>query len=137
MGRKGITGLKVRVGWECCISRKGPDGPSSTLEVYKLEESKEEVVVLVGVGTSEEARTQHREQLQEEELPRVLEKERSEYFKWTHLEQVQQGGARVRINVAACQEKKNEPGKKRKQVNNFEEAVCCPSALFRGQHDKK
>ena len=27
MGGKRIGGLKVRVGCECCISRRGPDGP--------------------------------------------------------------------------------------------------------------
>ena len=55
------------------------------MEVYKLREK--EVTVLVGVGSPEVSGTQ----LQEGELPRVLnlEKESSEHFKWTHLEQVQ------------------------------------------------
>ena len=35
------------------------------MEVYQLEESEEEVVVLVGVESSEEAGTQQGEQLQE------------------------------------------------------------------------
>ena len=38
--------------------------PGSTAEVYKLEESKEENTLLVGVGSPEEAGTQQ-EQLQE------------------------------------------------------------------------
>ena len=38
MGRKGIRGLKTRVGPEHCIAQERPDGPSSTVEVYKLEE---------------------------------------------------------------------------------------------------
>ena len=33
----------------------GPDGPGSTVEVYKMEESKEEDYVLIGVGSPEEA----------------------------------------------------------------------------------
>ena len=53
MGRRRIRGLKARVGWECCISRGRPDGPSRTVEVYKLEESSEEVTVLVCVGPPE------------------------------------------------------------------------------------
>ena len=63
MGKRGIGGLKARVGRECCISRRGPDGPSSTVEVYKLEKP-EGVTVLVGVG-SPEAGMQQKEQLQE------------------------------------------------------------------------
>ena len=55
MGGKGIRGLKARVRQECCINREGPDGPSSTVELYKLEKSGEEVTVLIGVGSSEEA----------------------------------------------------------------------------------
>ena len=37
MGIRGIRGLEARVKRECCISRGGPDGPSSTVEVYKME----------------------------------------------------------------------------------------------------
>ena len=61
------------------------------MKIYKLEESEEEVTVLVGMGSPEEAEMQQGGQLQEGELPRVLnlEKESSEHFKWTHLEQVQ------------------------------------------------
>ena len=55
MGRKRIKGLKVRVGRECSISKSSTDGPSSTVELCKLEESEEEVTVLVGVGSPEEA----------------------------------------------------------------------------------
>ena len=53
------------------------------MEVYQLEESKEEVTVLVGVGSQKKAGTQQGGQLQERELPRVLtlEKESSEHFK--------------------------------------------------------
>ena len=52
------------------------------MEVYKLEESEEEVTVLVGVGFSEEAGTQQGANSRTEELPRVLnlEKESNEHF---------------------------------------------------------
>ena len=84
---KRIRGLKVRVGWECCISRGGPDGPDWAVEVYKLKESEKEVTVLVGVRSPEKVGTHQGGQLQEWELPRVLnlEKESSKHFKWTHL----------------------------------------------------
>ena len=51
MGRRGIRGLKMRVGRECSISRGGPD---CTVEVCRLEESEEEVTVLQ-VGTQQGA----------------------------------------------------------------------------------
>ena len=51
MGGRGIRGLKARVGCECCISTRGPDGPDCAMEVYQLEESEEEVTVLVGMGS--------------------------------------------------------------------------------------
>ena len=57
VGRREIRGSKASVGQECCISRGGPDGSSSTVEVYMLEESEKKVTVLVGVGFPEEART--------------------------------------------------------------------------------
>ena len=38
---------------QCCISSWESNGPSSTVEVCKLEKSKEEVIVLVGVGSPE------------------------------------------------------------------------------------
>ena len=44
--------------------QRGPDGSISTVEEYKLEEFKEEVTVLVGVGSPEETGTQHGGQLQ-------------------------------------------------------------------------
>ena len=44
--------LKPRVGRQCCISR---GGPGSTVEVYKLEESREEGIVLIDVGSPEKA----------------------------------------------------------------------------------
>ena len=65
MGGKRIRGLKARVGCECCINRRGPDGPVRAVEVYQLEESKEEVTVLVGVGSPKKAGAQHKGQLQE------------------------------------------------------------------------
>ena len=40
MGGRKIRGLKARMGWEYCGSRGKPDGPGSTVEVYKLEGSK-------------------------------------------------------------------------------------------------
>ena len=43
MGRREITDLKARVGWECCISKRGLD---RTVEIYQPEESEEEVTVL-------------------------------------------------------------------------------------------
>ena len=55
MGGKRIEGLKARVGCECCISRRGPDG---AVEVYQMEESEEEVTLLVGVGSLKKAGTQ-------------------------------------------------------------------------------
>ena len=50
------------------------------MEVYQLDESEEEVTVLVGVG---DLQKKQRGQLQDGELPRVLnlEKESSEHFK--------------------------------------------------------
>ena len=45
--------------------QRGPDGPSSTVEVYKLEESKEEDTVLVGVRSPKETGTQHGRQQRE------------------------------------------------------------------------
>ena len=43
MSRRGIEGLKTRVGQKCSISREGED---CTVEVYMSEESEEEVTVL-------------------------------------------------------------------------------------------
>ena len=82
MGGKRIRGLKARVGCECCISRRGPDGPDRAVEVYQLEESEEEDTVLVAVASPKKAGTRQRGQLQELELSRVLnlEKERGEHF---------------------------------------------------------
>ena len=62
MGRR--IGLKTRVWQECCVSREGSDGPISTMKVYKLEESKEEGIMFVGVEPPEEPGTQQVEQLQ-------------------------------------------------------------------------
>ena len=77
MGGKRIRGLKARMGCECCISRRGPDGPDRAVETYQLEESEEEATVLVGLGSPKKAETQ------QGGLPRVLnlEKESSEHFK--------------------------------------------------------
>ena len=49
-------------------------------------------------------------------------------------------GARIGMNVTAHQEKENEEtkkgkrgaGEKKKQAIDFEEAVCCPSAIVQG-----
>ena len=77
-GRR-IRNLKARVRRERCINRGEPDGPGSTVEGYKMEESEEEVTVLVGFGSPEGAGR---------EAPGVraasvlnLEKERIEHFK--------------------------------------------------------
>ena len=53
------------MGCECCISRRGTDGPDSAVKVYQLEESEEEVTVLVGVGSPKKAGTQQGGQFQE------------------------------------------------------------------------
>ena len=78
--------------------------------------------------------------------------ESCEHLRCTHLEQVQhctdlphqvtfpgtqsrEDGARVGMNVTVHQEKKGKrrgEKKKRKQVTNFKEAVCCPSAVVQG-----
>ena len=50
----------------------GADGPRSTVEVYKQEESEEKVTVLVGVASPEEAGTVQGGKLQQWELSRVL-----------------------------------------------------------------
>ena len=57
-GREKIRGLKMRVGYECYIRRRGPD---SAMKVYQLEESEEKGTVLVGV----KSRKNHGGQLQE------------------------------------------------------------------------
>ena len=51
MGRRETRDLKTRVGRKCSISRGGPD---YTVEVYKSEESEEEITVLQ-VGTQQGA----------------------------------------------------------------------------------
>ena len=56
MGGKRIKGLKARVGCECSISRRGPDGSDWAVEVYQLEESEQEVIVLVDVGSPKRQR---------------------------------------------------------------------------------
>ena len=43
-------GTKARVGGECCISSRGPNGPSNTVEVYKLKESKKKVIGSCGIS---------------------------------------------------------------------------------------
>ena len=75
-----------------------------------------------------------------------LERKSCERLGWTHLEQVQhciaqpgnifsahragQDGARVGMNITAHQKKtKGRKKKKRKQANDFKEAVCCPSTV--------
>ena len=55
MGGKRTKGLKVRVGCECCISKRGPYG---AVEVHQLEESEEEVTGLVGVASPKKSGTQ-------------------------------------------------------------------------------
>ena len=47
------------------VFAEGGDGPSSAVEVYKPEKSEKEVTGLVGVGSSEEARTSQEGYLQE------------------------------------------------------------------------
>ena len=39
------------MGCECCISRRGLDGPDSAVEVYQLDDSEEEVTVQIDVGS--------------------------------------------------------------------------------------
>ena len=62
VGGKRIRGLKARMGCKCCISRRGPDQP---VEVYQLEESEEEVTLLVSIASPKKAGTQQGGQLQE------------------------------------------------------------------------
>ena len=71
------------MGCECCISRRVRWARFKQWEVYQLEESEEEVTLLVGVESPKKAGTQQVGQLQEWELPKVLnlEKESSEHFK--------------------------------------------------------
>ena len=61
------------------------------MEAYKLEESKEEETVLVGVESPVEAGAHQVGQFQKCKLPRFLnlENESSERLKWTELEKVQ------------------------------------------------
>ena len=56
------------------------------MEIYKLEEPKEEDKVLVDVGPPEKVETLQGGQLQEQELPKVwnLEKGKSEHLEWTY-----------------------------------------------------
>ena len=65
MSKRRIKGLKAKVGRKCCIGRRGADGPVSTVKIHKLEESEEEITVLVDVGSPEESGTQQEGQLQE------------------------------------------------------------------------
>ena len=51
MGGWGIRGLEMRVGRECCISRRGPD---CTVEVYMSQESEERVTVFRQGGQLQE-----------------------------------------------------------------------------------
>ena len=65
MSKRRIKGLKAKVGWKCCIRRRRPDGPRSTGKIHKLEESEEEITVLVDVGSPKESGTQQEGKLQE------------------------------------------------------------------------
>ena len=65
MNGKKIRGLKARVGCECCISRRGLDGPDSAVEVYQLDDFEEEVTVQIDVGSPKKAETHQGGQLQE------------------------------------------------------------------------
>ena len=63
--RRGIRGLKARVGRECCINTSGQMGKVAYWKYVYLEEWEEEDTVLVGVELPEKAGTQQGEQLQE------------------------------------------------------------------------
>ena len=63
-GQKPDKRFEGKDGRDGFISRGGPNGQSSTVEVYKLKEFEEEVTVLAGVRSSEEAGTQPVKQLQ-------------------------------------------------------------------------
>ena len=56
----------MRVGQEHSSGRGGSDGPGQTVEVFKLEESKEKDTVLVGMELPEKSGTQQRRQLRSE-----------------------------------------------------------------------
>ena len=45
--------------------QRGPDGPGSTVEIYKLEEPEEEDKALIGVGSPEGAGMQQEKMIQE------------------------------------------------------------------------
>ena len=76
MGRRGIRGLKTRVGRRAALAQGVPNRPSSITEIYNLEESEEEVIVFVGLRSPEETGTQQGGQLQEWELLGVLNLEK-------------------------------------------------------------
>ena len=57
MGRRGIRGLKTRVGRRAALAQGVPNRPSSIMEIYNLEESEEEVIVFVGLRSPEETGT--------------------------------------------------------------------------------
>ena len=65
MGRKRLGGLKTRMGQKCCVSRERARQTRLNSGGIQVEETKEEVTVLVGVGPPEKARTQRGGHLQE------------------------------------------------------------------------
>ena len=69
MGSRRIRGLKARMGRKWCISRGG--GPNRTVEVYKLDESEEEVTMLSPEKTG----------MQQGEAPGVRAAKSSEFSK--------------------------------------------------------
>ena len=81
MSRRGIRGLKARVGRGCCIS--------------KVEARLDNGGIRAGRGRGGSHSVRDRDasggKLQERDLPRALnlERESSEHLRWIHLEQVQ------------------------------------------------
>ena len=90
VGGKGIKGLKVKVSRQCCISRGRARFNSVGIEPGGVRGGSHSVG-RCGISKRSRNVAGGGEQLQEWELPRVLnlEKESSKHFKWTSVEQVQ------------------------------------------------
>ena len=154
VGGKRIRGLKARIECKCCISRRGPDW---AVEIYQLKKFEKEVTVLLGVESPKKAGVQQGGQLQEWQLPRVLnlEKESSEHFKYTQLEHVQHctdllrqvtfqhtlnrerrdKGWDERCRLSGEGEEGQEKGRRRQA--DFKETACYPSAVVQGATRRK
>ena len=77
MGGKRIRGLKSRMGWKCCISKRGPD---DAMEVHQIEESEEEITVLVGVANFKKSRYAAGRVVSEMKAAKSSESRKGEHF---------------------------------------------------------